>query len=259
MIELTTVVGVDARTLEQLRLSLPTWARYRRELFRQPWLIFYDARQVHPAKIADVFPAGDRPRDVRALQWPSSELTEYHSQRERMLSGFVHAARYVQTPWWVKIDTDAVALRESDWAPADWFERPEPPVWVASPWGYTKPADQMARLDDWADGVPQLREHARLDLPYEDGARRCRHKRMASWVSFYRSDWTRWASDLARHYCGLDRIPVPSQDGYHFYLAARTKAPTLRAQMKRRGWTNCPRLEGLRATATAALRGEFEP
>lgn len=209
--------------------------------------------------------AGLSDATVGAVPWPPTD-TDYASQRERMLSGFVYAADYVATPWWLKIDTDAVALRTEDWEPADWFARDpdadDPPdasfasgyyVWIASSWGYTKPADQMARLDDWADGVPELADRPRLDLPYTPGGKRCRHPRMASWLSFYRTDWTRWAAGLARSSVGPFKIPVPSQDGFHWYVSARRGNVGLRANMRRRGWTNCPRLAGLVATAQAAL------
>lgn len=271
MIDFTPVIGVDAKTLPQLHLTAPTWARYRPEMFRQPWLVFYDAAQVTLTEVRDTLVAAGKTRDVRAFQWPTIERVAYANQREKMLSGFCHVCRFVETPWWLKVDTDAVALRESDWAPDEWFRQQVdttlPPaamnyqdgynVIIASPWGYTKPADQMDQLDQWGDLVPGLREYPRLDIPFTPGGRRARHARIASWVSFYRTDWSRFASDLALHYAGRDRLPVPSQDGYHFFVAKRRGDRILRAQMKRRGWTNCPRLEQLKTTVAKALRGEF--
>ena len=258
MIEATVLLGVDAKTLPQLAISAPTWRKYRPELWRMPWFVFFDDEQVTVAQLREVLTGVGRDKDVRAFKWPRNAAAQYQNQREKMLSGFCHTCRYV--------------LREADWAPAEWFEpdltverdavydryAPGYNVWVASPWGYTKPAEQMQRLDNWADGVPGLKEYPRLDIDYEPGARRARHPRMASWLSFYRSDWTRYASDLALHWSGDSKIPVPSQDGYHFYVAKRRGDRVLRAQMKRRGWTNCPRLSKLKDTARAALAGEFE-
>jgi hypothetical protein len=277
--EFTTVIGVDAKTLPQLRVSAPTWARYRPEMFDQPWLVFYDREQVTIDTLRDTLAGiGCGRRRVRAIGWPLHAAATYATQRERMLTGFVHATRYVETPWWLKVDTDALALRPADWLPASWFAQdpttaqkaPGPGrtgwpgyapgyyVWIASPWGYTKPADQMATLDDWGDAVDDLAAFPRLEIPYTPGGRRARHPRMASWLSFYRSDWTRFASELALHYCGPDRIPVPSQDGYHFYIARRRGDRYLRTQMRRLGWTNRPRLAGLQETAARAITGAFE-
>lgn len=276
MPEFTTVVGVDAKTLPQLELTLPTWHKYRPEMFRQPWLIFYDRVAVTLPWLRRTVGHLLHGCDVRAVAWPSDPRACYPTQRERMLSGFVHAPRFVATDWWLKVDTDAVALHATDWLPPAWFEQqpqPEQPktdidpyipyapgynVWIASPWGYTKPADQMQQLDAWGDGVDALQPYPRLDVPFEPGARRARHRRMASWVSFYRTDWSRYASEVARHYCSPNHIPVPSQDGYHFYFAQRRGDRYLRAQMKRRGWTNCPRAKQLMETTAKAMAGEYE-
>jgi hypothetical protein len=281
VIDFTTVLGVDAKTLEQLVVSAPTWRKYRPEMFARPFLVFYDSTEVALSKLRETLLSlgfGESP--VRAVSWPIVGRQPYANQREKMLTGFCHVSRFVQTPWWLKVDTDAIALKPSDWAPAEWFEPddsieydpeadrpdyllgldydPRYNVIISSPWGYTKPGDQMAALDDWADGVDILAPYPRLDVPFTPGARRARHPRIASYVSFYRADWTRFASDIARHYCGFDKIPVPSQDGYHFYIAKRRGDRILRANMKRRGWTNCPRIAGLRATAARALNGDYE-
>lgn len=268
MVDCTTVVGIDARTVEQFRWAVPTWKKHRPELWTRPWLFFFDRTALTiDAVMAVVRDAGLSDTPVSALPWPTVDV-DYPTQRERMLAGFIHAPAYVGTPWWLKIDTDAVALGPSDWAPENWFLRdpdaddpPDAPyasgyfVWIASAWGYTKPADQMARLDDWADRVPGLAEYPRLDLPYTPGGRRCRHPRMASWVSFYRTDWTRWAAGLARESLGPDRVPVPSQDGFHWYVATRRGDLTLRSSMRKRNWTNCPKLAGLVRTAQAVMAG----
>lgn len=256
MTDLTVVLGVDAKTAAQLYISAPTWAKYRPELFTLPWYVFVDGEQLPVRQILDLMTTIGKTADVRVFPWPTV-ATEYASQREKMLSGFCHVCRYVETPWWVKIDTDAIALNAAQpWPEPEWLQGEH--VIIASPWGYTKPADQMATLDDWGDAVPGLREYPRLNIPYTPGGRRARHQRIASWVSFYRSDWSRMASDMARHYAGMCKIPVPSQDGYHYYVAARRGDKILRAQQKRRGWTNCPRLEQLKTTAAKALAGDYE-
>lgn len=258
---LTVVVVLDAKTAEQAAISTATWARHRPEMRDLPWLVFYDPVQISAWEARDAIRPAEA-RDVRLAPWQRGGLgTAYGDQREKMLTCWVYAAMVVETRWWMKIDADALALRPSDWLDQTWFQPTDrgPPAWIASPWGYTKPADQMERLDEWGDTVPGLSRHPRLAIAYDPGARKACHPRMASWLSYYHTPWTRWAAELAMEHAprlttAHPRIPVPSQDGYHFYLAARTKAPYRTANMKRRGWTNCPRIDQLRQRAAEALR-----
>ena len=49
-------------------------------------------------------------------------------------------------------------------------------------------------------------------------------------------DLTRKASEWAEQTCGAGKLPVPSQDGYLFYLAKRLDFGIKRVQMKSGGW-----------------------
>ena len=253
--DLTVCVAIDRKTVEQLQIAAPTWLRHHPWLAAIPWVVAYDRTAIWEAEAAEALRSVGKD-NARLVAWPeSSEAPPYASQRERMLTSFVLIPpRYVQTTWWVKIDTDAVALAPVEWPLAPWFTTPDgPPAIVASPWSYTKPGDQMAALDDWGDRVPELAARPRLNLPYEPGSRRCRHPRIASWLSFYRTDWSRIVAGYAERSCPPDHMPVPSQDGYHFYCAARRGDSVVRTKMKRHGWTNCPRLQTLRNVAAASL------
>lgn len=242
---LTVVAVVDAKTLPMLAISLPTWRRHKPDLFELPWHLIVD----DPIWRAAHEDLPDLPPQTKRLAWDPPH--QYETQRERMLTAWIYAANTATTPWWLKIDADVVALDGRAWWQPEWFSGDS--VFVASPWGYTKPADQMAQLDRWAEGRPELAHTEPLALPYSPTSNKCVHPRMASWVSFYRTDWSQWAARLAQRHCGPYRAPIPSQDGYHWYLAARTKAPYTRHRMRRCGWTNCPRIDQLRATAAAAL------
>jgi hypothetical protein len=257
-IEMTLVVGIDRKTVYQLAISVETWRAYRPELWTIPWLVFYDRQHpngIRPGDARRVVTEIIDHRDVRLVHWPSAEA-EHENQRERMLSGFVPLpARHVETPWWMKLDTDALALGPSDWLPADWFQPIDQrlPVIVAPPWHYTKPKDQMARLDDWADTVSGLREAPRLDLPVNPDSNKCKHKRICSWCSYYQTNWSMIAAGYAEESCPVDSLPVPSQDGYHWYVATRRGDPILRANQKKRKWTNVSRLRGLEQRAIQAI------
>lgn len=270
--DITVVVAVDKKTLPQLKVSNETWAKNRPELFEWPFLLIYDRDAFSQSQLAaELRGTPLSGATVRTMPWPPSQPSLcYANQREKMLTAFVYAALSVETDWWMKIDADAIAIEPrtlNEWAPPYWFERdpiflaprdqqqfdPRYYGWIASPWSYTKPARQMADLDAWGDGVPQLAGHPRLNLPYEPTARRCRHPRMASWLSFYRTDWSRFVAQLAFNFSGQWNLPVPSQDGYVFYCAKRRGDRFLRTNMKRRGWTNVPKFSKLKLRAAEAL------
>ena len=275
MVDFSVVLGVDAKTIQQLRMSSQTWRKNQPDLWKRPWVVFYDWRQVRAAEVRAAIPAFDSLPMSTLVPWPRVPVEPpgaYENQRHRMLAGFIHVpAEYVATQYWLKIDTDAVKLDDRDWPLPEWFrpsemyfsavsrvsgpvKKPRPPAWISSPWGYTKPAGQMAYLEAWADGVPGLREFPRVG--FQDGgraARRLRHPRMASWVSFYRLDFTRDAAAWANSGVEPGSIPVPSQDGYHFYVSARTREPVRTVSMKQHGWANHSRIANLEKAVAEIL------
>lgn len=228
--DITLVLGVDAKHLNELRWAWPTWMRHKPELNDMPCVIFYDADEINQSDLR--FIKGHPHVTFIAWTMPSAR-----SQREKMLSGFVHVpARHVSTPWYLKIDTDVIATGPGEWIKAEWFapnETGEKPVFIASPWGYTKPRYAINMLDDWADGIAGLAVRPRLDLNYSTAEDRVRHPRIISWMFFGRTDWTREMAALA---APDGRLPFPSQDTFLFYCAERLGKPYKRVQMSAHHW-----------------------
>jgi cephalosporin hydroxylase len=228
--DITLILGVDAAHLEELRLVWPGWMRFKPELRSMPCVVFYDAGQVSPAEMTFM---SEHPQ-VRYVPW---DLPHAQNQREKMLTGFVHVpAREVQTPWYLKLDTDVIATEPGEWIKPKWFEpdeKGELPVFIAPAWGYSKPRYVMDVLDDWGDGVPMLAKKPRLNLPYSDRSSIVRHPRIISWLFFGRTDWTREMAAL----CGKNgRMPVPSQDTFMTYCAVRLGCGHVRTRMSNHGW-----------------------
>lgn len=234
MIDFTTIVGVDEQHLPELRLVFPTWQRHRPEMLRQPLLLVVDSVIAQRRGLFDfVYQANKR---TSILSVPLSG----EPQRERMLRALtVLAPLYVETPWLLKVDTDAPA-KSSDpgWcsqalvAPAaDGREC----AFCASPWGYTKPAIWIRKLEVWASKVPELRGGDPLPLATQLAANKDQGSvttpgRIISYVFFGRTDWLRWAA-------GLPGAPaVPSQDTYHWYVAQRHRDFFRTVRMKKFGW-----------------------
>jgi hypothetical protein len=200
-------------------------------------------------------------KDVTYYHWPMGGATYEadksigkfgDAQRYKMLAGFVFVpSMFVQTKYWLKLDLDVVATGVDDWIDPDWFE--EAPAIVAHPWGYTKPANQMIQLDEWARGKFASNE---LQLRPSKGSNKIRHKRIISWCGFFHTKFTRIAADYAS--CGPYKLPVPSQDGYLWYCAKRLGLSIVRTNMKSRGWSWQSGNKRVEHAAVEAMRDELE-
>ncbi len=250
MVDFTTVVGVDQRHMKELALTWPTWVKHRPEIVYQPLLLICDADG--PQGWRDGLSAIEHP-DMRIVDWSQPDVP----QREKMLSAITDVpGREVRTSWYLKLDTDVAATRSGNWLDPRWFranDQQQWPVFVASPWGYTKPANAINRLDDWADQIDELNNHPRLDLPYDNTADLIRHPRITSWCFFADTRWTAAMSEL----CG-GKLPVPSQDTFLWYCAARRGDFFRKVRMKRFGWQHVSSLRRLRRASETALRTEFD-
>lgn len=230
--DITLLLGVDARHLEELRWVWPTWMQFKPELRSMPCLVFYDPQEV---KLRDLDFLNEHD-DVRTTSW---RLPNALHQRERMLTGFVQIpGREVETAWYLKIDTDVVATGSGPWLKDEWFlvdSDGEAPVFISSKWHYTKPRFVMDLLDYWADGVPELARRPRLDLPYSTESSKLKHPRIISWFFIGRTDWTASMAMLA---APDGRLPWPSQDSFLFYCAERLGSPYVREQMSDYHWSH---------------------
>jgi len=226
MIDYTTIIAVDNAHVEELKLSAPTWAKLKPDILQNPVLVMRDLSCDHAFILDVLWGKCNFNSKITFIDW---DWRPDLPQRERMLTAFVHASRHVKTPWYLKLDTDCLAVAPGPVYRDEWFEND--PVIVSSPWSYSKPADAIQRLDDWGD---TLFRTPRLDIPVAPGANKVKHKRIISWCMFGQTAWTRRALALA----GGDRLPVPSQDTFLFYVAARTGHLVNRVRMKHHGWAH---------------------
>ena len=260
----TTVCGVDLKHLQQLGMVWPTWKKHKPSLLDHPMLIFYDRFCIEgdvsgvtiKSRIRNLI---DHP-DLNIVPWPptGAEYTggtdkwhDPHPQRKKMLSGFVHVPpRYVDTEYWLKLDTDTIATGCDDWVDENWFAGD--PAIVAQKWGFTKPPNQVELLDAWAKkhwimGVPQS------GLLPPPGKSRLSHKRIISWCGFFRIDFSSKCSLIADSTCGYGQLPVPSQDGYMWYMAQRLEQEVKRINVKSRGWMHRSSMRGIADACAEAM------
>lgn len=255
----TVVLGVDARHIEHLEAVLPTWAKFKPSLMERPFVVFLDSGTDVDQRVRvslAIAAAGIKKFTLVSwpypgIEYPLGDGTKWNDQqRYKMLAGFVHVpARHVETSYWLKLDLDVVAHDIDDWIDPKWFD--ERPAIIAHRWSYTKPPDQMMKLDDWAvrnfhqlNGFPY---RAPLNLiPSSPAAGSLGHKRIISWCGFFNTVFTSVCSDLANDVCGLGKLPVPSQDGYLWYMAQASGYLVRRENMKARGWHHCANIRVVR-------------
>lgn len=267
-IDYTTVIGVDDSHVEKLGLVWQTWKRHKPSLFDHPLIAFVDSSISDSALMEVVRITKDHP-DHLLMVWPYENVTYpgdpndkwTRPQRYKMLAGFVHVpARMVETTYWLKLDLDTVATGQDDWINLDWFSGL--PAIVSHPWGYTKPANQMLELDEWfarhayhiRTEWPNYPKTPPLGLRPKTGSSMVKHKRIISWCAFFNTEFTRHCSDMANRFCGKGKLPVPSQDGYLWYMAKRGDFGVVRANMKRRGWQHKSTNKNVRKAVEEALQ-----
>jgi len=258
----TLVVGVDAYHLWQLSLVWPTWKRHKPSLLDHPMIVFHDSEQVRANQVREVV---DHP-NLRIVPWPLKGLDYGGSgtskwddpQRAKMLSGFVYVpALFANTPYWLKVDTDVVATGRDDWIDPNWFL--SFPAIVSHSWSFTKPADQMIKLDQWVEKhknqLPkEVVNHPPLNLRPKEGCDRLSHKRINSWCGFFDTQWTFDVARMTKKNGGRYELPVPSQDGFLWYMATRMGREVVRTTMKSRGWAHWHTMGNIEKSVKEVMR-----
>lgn len=254
---ITGVVAIDAKTIRQLELSHLTWHKFHPEMREWPWLVVYDCEQITADTAQQVADTLSR-KDGLTLRWPL-DGRQYETQREKMLTAFVSAVPFaVETQFWMKLDCDSICVRPCEnWIDLDWFTADAHGhynAWIASSWPYTKAKGGGGTLIDWCNSMELVGDriygrNTRLDLLSRLSSTKTKllHPRMASWFSFYCTQWTRDIATMTAAAYRPHYLPVPSQDTWMWYCAERGRYRRLAVRMlgKRRGWTNVPRYETL--------------
>lgn len=229
---ITLVLGLDAAHLEELRWTWPTWELCKPEVIKMRLIVFYDARHIDPAGVSFL----NRHPRIRWIPW---EMPDARDQREKMLTGYIHVpARYVETAWYLKLDTDAVATGSGEWLKNDWLEpdsRGRVAVFTSAKWSYSKPRYVIDVLDDWGDRIQGVSRYPRLDIPYSSASVRVKHRRIISWFFLGNTEWTQKVAEWLQP---TGRMPWPSQDTFLFYCAKRTRRRMNRERMSKYHWAH---------------------
>lgn len=240
--EFTTCLAVDGLHVKELEESWKSWRIFKPEIMDNPLLIICDG---------SVMQWENRLSFIDHTDWdliPWEPEITYESQREKMLTALtLLPGRCVETEWFLKLDTDAVATGRADWIEREWFDLV--PTFISNPWGYTKPADAIDRLDDWGD-TNALSSYKRLNLPYPERSNKVKHRRIISWLMFVNTEWNN------RNVLPLigEKLPVPSQDTLLWYIAKRRRQTYLTVKFKEKGWSHLCGLNKIRRTVRSLSR-----
>lgn len=217
-----TFVGVDREHLAELEIVWPAWEQVP-ALMDNP-IVFLVSEGVR-------FDFIRGHKNHMCLQVEEIEdrgmLPRIEDQRFRMLNALTIVPSFhpYQAEYYCKLDTDAVP-DSRDWPRSVWFERT--PAMVAPRWGYTKPGSLLKEMDDWS--IQRSLFCHRPRPAYRLNGSRAMSDRIISYCSFV--NW-RWANSIVAQ---VDRkIPIPSQDTFLWYCAARLDSLIHRVKM----WRHC--------------------
>jgi hypothetical protein len=221
--QFTVVLVVDTEHAAELAIAWPTWVHFHPEILQVPLIVYVDAACEN--SLAGRIDGVLNHPDVRYIRWNHRQST---TQREKMLSAFVLDAPFqVETPYWMKIDTDVIATAPGPLVRDEWLGHD--PVLIAQRWGYTKPADMIERLSLWAHSKYGRFLHDAPIVDVVDG--KAKHRRIISYVC---GIGTQWSQSIARLCNG--KMPVPSQDTLHWYCARCNDEMIRTVDMKAMGW-----------------------
>ena len=235
--DITIVTAVDKKYLGHLKVSFPNWIKHKR-LDRYPFLVYvngFDNLQDEELRFL-----WEKPY-VTLKAW---NLVGAESQRENMLSAFVLGAGNgtdITTKWWVKLDADSFATDNSELITESMKGKY---VMVGHRWRYSKPPFFVSKMDEWAKGIPELKDSPILfDKKYVDGSRFNHPQgRIASYVCLHKTEFVQYAARLAGK-----RLPIASHDTYLSILAIKMGLPILGHNFKKRsGFSNWSDLEKLK-------------
>lgn len=232
MVDCTLLLVVDEKHLGELNIVAPTWFLCHQEVCKMPILILYDVDSLsleHSGfkEFEETVSRYCSHSNITYKEWPC-EGVSWDSHREKMLLAYVWGPMYVDTPWFLKIDTDAIATKKTDsFIKAEWFEGD--PAFISNPrYRISFTLKQLPHLEAWASGIESLK-----GLPTPDyKALKLAGKpiKVCSWFMFGNCRWFQWVA------MNCPKMPVPSQDSFHSYVAMKSGSKWAPVNFSKLGW-----------------------
>jgi hypothetical protein len=222
----TIFTAVDKHHLWELNKVYFTWVEFKKEFRDSKLVIIYDADVLTEADLANY-------KSSRITLYPWKDNGLFSNQREKMLTALtIVPALICEDDWYLKIDTDTVALNDKQWVP--WFEMlNSDSCFISHPWGITGPASGVITLDAWADSNNIPGEPIFSKGVVEND--KFKMSRIISWLFFCKTSWHKSIVHYFKTPAGW-KLPFPSQDTCLWYMAERLGNRYSRINFKAQGW-----------------------
>ena len=225
LLDCTLLLVVDDLHLCELCKSMPTWLVFCHELRTMPITIVYDAKSINENDdrliwLHQTYQKLGGIQKFEMIPWPDEKAYTFPSHREKMLRAYLEAPRYIDTAWFLKIDTDAICLRHNDRLyEEEWFEDN---VIVSFKVKFKR--GLLERFETWAKEISELSVYEPVDIYDETN-------RIISWVMFGNVEWCKEVASMLP-----PNLPFPSQDITHAYMAKRMNKSIKHVDFSGRGW-----------------------
>ena len=208
MKDVTVVTVCDTKYVEYLRLTYPTWVKYKK-IDKYPMIVFVNGIDIND-KTLDFL----RNKNTKLIQW---DMPSIENHREKMLSAFVFGtAKHVVTDYWLKLDADGYAVNDKPLITNEMKQF----AFCGHKWKYSRP-EHINQLDLWASShwKRKLFKAKPMILDGKSEGNRFYHnkKRTISYIQLHKTRFTKFCVSLLKE----ERLPVPSQDTYMFYVCDR--------------------------------------
>lgn len=212
----TIVTACDTKYIECLTLTFPTWIKYK-NILKFSIIIYINGFEENDERLDFL----KNYKNIKLIPW---EMNNADSQREKMLSAFVFGpAKDVNTKYWLKLDCDTYATDSRPILNKDMFGFDV----VGHKWNYTKPWSWINTLNEWS-----LNKNLNFQYLIDKSKiikNRYYHHRTNSFVQLHSTEFTKQAAELAG-----EKLPIPSQDTYLWYVATVLNKKILRYSFKKR-------------------------
>ena len=210
--DVTVVTSCTPNTIASLLLTFPNWMKYKK-IDQYKVLIFLVGFENGDDRLDLLHPIIASHPNVQLIPWAMPNADDLTEELE---SAFVFgAAKFVQTGYWFKISPDAYAVNDIPLI----TEEMKDYSFCGHKWGYSY-ADHIKQLDEWSKGNFRAKmRHANpmYDPDLVNGDKHShKNKRTSSFVQMHRTSFTKWCAEIAG-----EKLPVPSQDTFMFYVCER--------------------------------------